>query len=194
MGIEERRERQKQQLKQAILEAALKVAAKVGWEGVTIRKIAEKIEYSPPTIYEFFDSKEHLISALAKRGFSLLLADLQAANLETGEAKPAFLKACRIYWDFAWKQPELYRVMHSITPKHDQTDMPEAQAVFSLLRDLTGKALPKTKNLDDALLAVWGLLHGLVSLTLEGRIEGGHARAKEVLEQTLTDLVQVWSN
>jgi AcrR family transcriptional regulator len=198
MGIEERRERQKQQLKQAILEAALKVASKVGWEGVTIRKIAEKIEYSPPTIYEFFENKEHLINTLAKSGFSLLLNDLKNANLAAEEPKQAFQKLCTLYWNFAWKQPELYKVMHSTTDRHDQPDTAEAQAVFTLMYGITENALQckpsPPRNPKDALLSVWSLLHGLIILTLEGRIEGGQERAHQVLEQTVNDLLQTWCN
>ena len=58
MGIRERRERAKQDMKQNILGAAREIAAQEGWQAVTIRKVAELVEYSPPTLYEYFDSKD----------------------------------------------------------------------------------------------------------------------------------------
>ena len=64
MGIKERRDRERQELKQAILEAAREIAAREGWQAVTIRKVADRIEYSPPTIYEHFANKEAILIEL----------------------------------------------------------------------------------------------------------------------------------
>ena len=64
MGIKERRDRERQEIKQAILTAAREIAAVEGWQSVTIRKVAERIEYSPPTIYEHFANKEAILLEL----------------------------------------------------------------------------------------------------------------------------------
>src|SRR5215831_17182373 len=65
MGFKERRDRERTEMRQAILHAASEIAAQEGWHAVTIRRVAERIEYSPPTIYEYFESKEALLEAEA---------------------------------------------------------------------------------------------------------------------------------
>jgi AcrR family transcriptional regulator len=74
MGSSERKERLKQVLKQSILRVARNIAEHEGWDKVTIRRIADEIEYTPPTIYEFFKNKEDLLDELAKEGSSELYA------------------------------------------------------------------------------------------------------------------------
>ena len=72
-------------MRRAILGAAREIAAQEGWQAVTIRRVAEKIEYSPPTIYEYFESKESILEEEMHEGFRLLLSGLKAAR----EAHPA---------------------------------------------------------------------------------------------------------
>ncbi len=197
MGIEERREREKQQMRQGILEAARQIARQVSWAKVTIRRIAEEIEYSPPTIYEHFESKEALLKEIAREGFRRLLLELRSAQKENDDPEKRFLDSCRAYWRFAVANPEFYEVMHLQKPLQDDPDkMAEAQQVFDQMgntaRELlqTHPALGRTHH--DLLTAVWGLLHGLLLLSSEGRIEGGPAQAEAVMEQTVQDLLCAW--
>ena len=69
MGIKQRRERERQEIRQSILCAAREIAAEEGWQAVTTRKVAERIEYSQSTIYEYFENKE----AIAARAPALRL-------------------------------------------------------------------------------------------------------------------------
>ena len=70
MGIRERRQRQRQELRGGILAAAREIASTEGWRAVTIRRIAERIEYSPPVLYEYFDSKDDILLELARMGYA----------------------------------------------------------------------------------------------------------------------------
>src|SRR5215831_9675639 len=74
-----RRERERQELRGQILRAAREIARAEGWQAVTVRKIADQVEYSPAAIYEYFDSKEAILYALMVEGFRLILAELQRA-------------------------------------------------------------------------------------------------------------------
>src|SRR5262245_12070354 len=114
MGIKERRDRERQELKQAILTSAREIAAAEGWQAVTIRKVADRIEYSPPTIYEHFANKEAILLQITREGFQALLAEIQAADVAASDPAVRLLAAARAYWDFAWKSPELYQVMHGL--------------------------------------------------------------------------------
>ena len=200
MGIKERRDRERQELKQAILDAAREIAAQEGWQAVTIRKVADRIEYSPPTIYEHFANKEAILLDLMREGFRLLLASIQA----TGGASPAdrMISIGRAYWEFAKTHPELYQVMHGLggvpfcldeTAAELHGRMPEAKAVFQttmdVVRELPGLADASDMELDEIVHVVWATLHGLVALTMAGRIEGGQAQASRLVDRAMRDFL-----
>ena len=72
MGIKERQERDREAVRRAILDAARELFVSEGFQNVSIRKIAERIEYSPAAIYGYFPSKDDIFFALAEEGFRLL--------------------------------------------------------------------------------------------------------------------------
>src|SRR5262245_5285823 len=72
MGIKERQERDREAVRRAILDAARDLFVTEGYQNVSIRKIAERIEYSPAAIYGYFASKDDIFFALAEEGFRLL--------------------------------------------------------------------------------------------------------------------------
>src|SRR5437588_11783680 len=74
MGIKERQERDREAVRRAILDAARELFVREGYNNVSIRKIAERIEYSPAAIYGYFPSKDDIFFALAEEGFQLLCA------------------------------------------------------------------------------------------------------------------------
>src|SRR3954470_15008431 len=72
MGIKERQERDREAVRRAILDAARDLFVTEGYQNVSIRKIAERIEYSPASIYSYFESKDDIFFELAEEGFRLL--------------------------------------------------------------------------------------------------------------------------
>ena len=72
MGVKERQEREREAVSRAILDAARDLFVAEGYHNVSIRKIAERIEYSPAAIYSYFPSKDDIFFALAEEGFRLL--------------------------------------------------------------------------------------------------------------------------
>ena len=75
MGIVERRERVKIQVRSDIVKTAKVIAREDGWTAVSIRKIAEVIEYSPPILYEYFESKDKLLEVIRIEGFDFLQSE-----------------------------------------------------------------------------------------------------------------------
>src|SRR5258708_12581168 len=109
MGIKERHERDREAVGRAILDAARELFVAEGYQNVSIRKVAERIEYSPAAIYSYFPSKDDIFFALAEEGFRLLghtgaeshLSQLEAlAPME--RVPPRF---CRLY-QFTREQPQ----------------------------------------------------------------------------------------
>src|SRR5690242_1384028 len=143
MSSSQRRERERQELRQAILTAARTVAARDGWQAVTIRKVAEAIEYTPPVIYEYFDSKDDLLLALLIEGCRQLTHDLQQAQAGDASPEDLLLQVALAYWHFAFTAPELYQVMHGLggVPFGTEETPKEARDAFAALRSAVCRVL-----------------------------------------------------
>src|SRR5271170_7934518 len=104
MGSQERREREKQALRDKILDAARELFATEGVEATTMRRIAERIEYSPTAIYLHFADKNALIRELCVNDFGHLAKEFQKFSRETDPLKRLCL-AGQAYTDFAQEYP-----------------------------------------------------------------------------------------
>ncbi len=110
MGIKQREgKRERQEIRQSILSAAQAIAAEEGWQAVTTRKVAERIEYSQPTIYEYFENKEAILLALLRYGYERLLAVMQVAATSTDDPEEKLLAVSDAYWDFLFTLPSCTR-------------------------------------------------------------------------------------
>src|SRR5690242_15267152 len=96
MGIKERHERDREMVRQLILDAARDLFVKEGFENVSIRKIAEKIEYSPAAIYGYFPSKDDIFFSLAEDGFRLLYGSRE--RFTEMNALPPLERIRAIFW------------------------------------------------------------------------------------------------
>ena len=112
MGIKERRQRR--QLRAGILAAAREVARAEGWPAVTIRRIAARIEYSPPVIYEYFDSKEDLLLELVRMGYAGQLEAVEKARDASDDPGEVLLEMSRAWCRFAFEATDLYEVMYGL--------------------------------------------------------------------------------
>ncbi len=199
MSIKDRRERQKQATRDGILNAALGIARAEGWGAVTVRRVAECIEYTPPIIYEYFANKGALLEELQEQGFALLEARVQGAGAAETDARECLLKTGDAYVCFAYEQPELYQLMHgwdSVDVSLDKT-LPWATRGSDIVQDrLEEWATAQKIALPDPAAAVetaWGLLHGLVSVEMLGRISGGKERVRQLASQAMKDLLTAWA-
>ncbi len=199
MGIKQRRERERQEIRNSILSAARQIAIEEGWQAVTTRKVAERIEYSQPTIYEYFDNKEAILLALVHYGFERLLVTMQAAGTSNDKPEEHLLAQMSAYWDFAFDFPELFQVMYGLGGvSFTQPETPDAgRQAFALLRETlqawAAEMYITLNHPDDAVNALWGTLHGLVVLAMADRIAQGRGRAKGIMQKTVRDLLLAWS-
>lgn len=198
-SIKARRERQKQATRDGILRAALEIARSEGWAAVTIRHVAELIEYSPPIIYEYFANKDALLRELQEQGFTLLVARMQKSSVEEKDVRDRVLQMSDAYLCFAYEQPELYQLIRGWNIADvplDKTPSGAAQ-VSSLVQDcLENWSTAQKVVLPDPAAATgiaWGLLHGLVSMEMLGRISGGKERVRQLARQAIEDLLSAWA-
>lgn len=193
-----RRERQKAELRQAILDAAREIAAQEGWHAVTTRKVADKIEYSLPTLYEYFENKAALLAELNREGYRQLLAALQTARAKSADVREDAREIALAYCNFAWQHRELYEVMHGLSGVYleEATYHNEAQALLAeahvMLSEWAKAEKVKLANIDDAVHVLWATLHGIASLALAKQVPGGKKRAATLARQAVDDLLSAW--
>ena len=115
MGIKERQERDRETVRRAILDAARELFDIEGYQNVSIRKIAERIEYSPAAIYGYFPSKDDIFFALAEEGFRLLGGGLEnRADADTERAVAPLERVRTMVWrlyEFSREHPQYFALM-----------------------------------------------------------------------------------
>lgn len=199
MGTKQRRERERAEVRQQILQAAREIASQEGWQAVTVRKVAERIEYSHAAIYAYFDSKKAILFALLIEGFALLRDELQRTQRVPGAPDDVLQRSALAYWNFAHTHPELYQVMNSLdgVPFGTTQAPTEARESFALLREAVVRVLEQSADLaqidvNREVDMFWAALHGLVSLSMAGRLAGGKQRATELVISTSERFSSAW--
>jgi AcrR family transcriptional regulator len=176
LGTSERRERERQELRTRILDAARELFAQEGYEAVTMRKIAERIEYSPTAIYFHFRDKETLLRELVDLDFASLAHELQKIA-RIADPVERLRKTGRAYVGFGFSHPNHYRLMfmtpHPADMKPEESRLqrgnPEEDA-YAFLRATVAEAIaagrfrPEFSDPDFVSQLVWAGTHGVVSL------------------------------
>lgn len=184
MGTKERRQREKDALKQKILDAATELFTEDGYKNVTMRKIANKIEYSLPTIYEHFGNKAEILLNIYHQSGYLLLEKLQAIYDLDISPLAKIEKMGRAYVSVSLENRDFYELTfltNSIRAEHDteglklqspacKTIDSPAYKAFTLLVRVLEDARREGVNLEEEPMVVaqtlWAGLHGLVSLMI----------------------------
>jgi AcrR family transcriptional regulator len=174
MGIKERREREQEELRQKILDAASELFAKEGYQNVSMRKIAEKIEYSPTTIYLYFKDKAELLNEICEETFANLIKEMDKIENKTDEPMMCLRKAMRAYVDFGLRHPAHYELTFTIPlaeylgPEKHPYEGSMGQKAFDHIVRQVFKSMEagQLKQGDVAAIsqAIWASGHGLVSL------------------------------
>lgn len=200
MGIKERRQRHRQELRGNILDAAREIASTEGWQSVTIRKIAERIEYSPPALYAYFDSKEDLLLELMRMGYAGQLEAVESARKTSGSPEEALAGIAHAWRSFAIKSPDLYQVMYGLggvsfpITELRQEGEKISDVVGEVIEGILRKNGKEAKDVEGKVTLLWGTAHGLVALAMAGRIVGGNEEAKRLVNQAARDYLTAWLN
>lgn len=178
MGIAERKERQKAELRQRILDASLQILEREGFDALTMRKVAEAIEYSPAAIYLYFDSREQIAQALGRRAF-LQLSDYLRHAEPLPDPAARLHGLAQAYVRFALENPASYRLVfmesESVTaavfdhaPQPDEAD--GGRASFALLQtcceELARSSAGGARDAQQLTVLLWTALHGIASLKI----------------------------
>src|ERR1700757_2973064 len=114
MGSKERIHRLKENTRVNILDAAYDIVKDEGWQALSMRKIADKIEYTAPVIYEYFANKEAILLELTKNGFTVLSGDIQQAKNKHRLPAKQLEAMWMAYWNFAFREKEYYQLMFGV--------------------------------------------------------------------------------
>ena len=172
LGVAERKGRERAEREHRIVATARVIAEREGWDAVTIRRLAEEIEFSQPVLYSHFENRDAIVAAVAVEGFKELTVALrEAAGGSTGWRNA--LKSV------AMARPALYDAMFVLP-----TDLrfakagtrPELRAAFEVIAAVVE---PFCTDVADVSETFWAALHGLAALDRSGRIRPS-ARGKRI--------------
>ncbi len=177
MGILERKERDKLEMRLMILETAQKVFIEEGFEKASIRAIAERIEYSPATIYLYFKDKNELFFAVHELGFDKLLQEMEAVIEGISDPFEELRRRGYAYMKFAFENPEMYDLMFIQNAPMDTLKKEEnwrsGHKCFMLLCETIRRGIEsnqlKFNNIEVASMSIWSFMHGMVSLRIRNR-------------------------
>lgn len=171
MGVAERKERERAEREQRIVATAREIAARDAWPAVTIRRLADEIEYSQPVIYSHFANRDAIVAAVAVEGFGELAAALRQAGTSPNR-RVALRRGADAYLAFAEAQPALYEAMFTMTTGlhfADGETRPELRDTFTALAAIVTS--PKSGDQGASRTeAFWAALHGLAELERSARI------------------------
>ena len=172
MGPKERRVREREEIRGKILDAARDLFVAEGYDAVTMRRIADRIEYSPTAIYFHFRDKEALLKELCQADF-LSLAQQFMAMKEISDPVEKLKATGMAYLRFGLEHPNHYRLMfmtpHPPVEPENERGNPEEDA-YAFLKAIVSEAFAKkrfkTEYKDVELISqvVWAGVHGVVSL------------------------------
>ena len=179
MGTAERRGRERAGREHRIVAVARRIAESEGWDAVTIRRLADEIEYSQPVLYSHFENRDAIVAAVAVEGFREITDALRKAAARLPGRQSALENVAAAYLDFAQKHPALYEAMFVLPTNlrfaHAGTK-PELRAAFGALAAVVTPFCADSELVTETF---WSTLHGLAALERSGRIRS-RARAERV--------------
>ncbi len=208
MGVKERREREKSETRDKILDAARELFVTEGYEGVSMRRVAEKIEYSPTAIYVHFTDKNELFHELCRQDYARLSDVFQSSAMSTDSVE-RLKQIGRTYIEFGLQHPNHYKFMF-MTPHppvelddemREEKGNPEVDA-YAFLKWSVQQAIDAGRfreDLADAEIVsqtLWAAVHGVISLNIAKRSDPWvdwrplQARAELMLDVTMRGLLR----
>jgi len=191
MASKDRILRLKEETRCNILEAALQIVKEEGWQALSMRKIADVIEYTAPIIYEYFSNKDAILLELTRQGYLKLSKELEQARdrhrLPAKQLEDMWLT----YWNFAFANRELYQGMFGVTTNCScemVNNLPEAEKPYELFSAVIGELMNNDDLEGDVICTkyytLWSVVHGLVSINLLSR-----GSSDEINRQVLKDAI-----
>ena len=194
MASKDRILRLKDETRANILEASIDIVKEEGWQALSMRKIADKIEYTAPIIYEYFANKDAILKELTRQGY-VKLAGLMEEAMKTDDDPAKQLEAMWLaYWNFAFEDKELYQIMYGVEVNccAMQNACPEIQGPSNMLWDKISEIIPEEKRteeyIDTKYYTFWSVVHGLISINMT-RQQTSEELNRQVLKDAISGII-----
>ncbi|MEV7565492.1 TetR/AcrR family transcriptional regulator [Streptomyces tanashiensis] len=173
MSVQERKQRERAERERLIVATARELAEQQGWDAVTTRRLAERIEYSQPVLYSHFRGKREIIGAVALEGAAEIAAAVRAAASAADGPRDRAAALARAYLDFAERNPAVYDALFQLDGglAYAQEDTPAPlKDAFAALMESLGEVAGDGVHPGLFTEVFWAALHGLATLTRTGRL------------------------
>lgn len=197
MGVAERRQRQKDEVKNSILSAAWQQVQAEGWPSLSIRKIADAIEYSVPVIYSHFASKDAILLEFTRQGFQRLTEQIQQQALCEKKPDEQLEGIAQAYWQFAFGNRAYYQLMFGLgIPTCETANQISEMRQFSDIMISIIKQLLAVGPQPDAdpylkFRTFWSILHGLVSIQMiDGQSSATNHQGLKILQDAVSGFIR----
>jgi AcrR family transcriptional regulator len=193
MNATSRRQKRKEELRRVILDAAREIFVHEGYEKFSMRKLAEKIEYSPGSVYLYFKNKEELFECLVEESFARLLKTF--TTLRNGQERrdpvEELKKGLRTYVEFGLRNPNDYRFAFMLRPPVEKRPY-KVHGAFEALRYLVRRCVEEGRfravDVEATAQALWASAHGITSLLIQ-RPAFPWAPKKELIAQVINTAI-----
>lgn len=194
MEVVERKQRTREQTRTGILQTAKDIARREGWQAVSIRKIADAIEYSAPVVYDYFDSKDRLLDEIRNEGFRHLRQEYERLLKLYRDPEKLLYEISLIQWQFAQQQPELYQVMYNLNGANCQVSLDESEemkTVNEIVCRIIFSFIPKSaESIRRLYFEWWATSHGLISLAVLLRHQQPLDASEQIYRETLRRFIR----
>ncbi|HEY9560973.1 MAG TPA: TetR/AcrR family transcriptional regulator [Anseongella sp.] len=196
MSIVERRHREKQAMRENILNTAWQIVKEDGWQSLSIRKIADAIEYSVPVIYDHFENKEAILMEFGKQGFELIIKRMLTAKSKARGPEEQLKAIASAYWAFAFKNKEYYQLMWGMNiPRCDmERCIPERFDFKDLIMEPMNNIIERSGNQTVKACikyhTFWSILHGLISIKMIAPPDDTWELNKMVMEDAIEGFIK----
>jgi AcrR family transcriptional regulator len=188
LGILERKEREKSEMRKLIVDAAISLFMNDGYNNVSMRKIAEKIEYSPATLYTYFEDKGAIFFEIYNLGFKKFY-ESQLAVQTIPDPKERLIEHGRAYLKFTLENQEYYDLIfieHHPSEKIKQFEGWDlSKRSYQLLRTNVQQCMDagyfQNQNIDVVAFSLWSLVHGVASNYIRKNMEMMNEEEKRFL-------------
>jgi AcrR family transcriptional regulator len=196
MGISERRLREKEEVRSAILATAWQMVKEEGWQSLSVRKIADAIEYSVPVIYDHFENKEAILMEFADQGFRILTKKIGQAFGKHDNPVDQLKAMADAYWSFAMKNKAYYQLMYGVgmacCEANKCLDDKEGfdYYIMEAIKKLVARSRHPGANSCLKYHTYWSILHGLVSIKIMGNSPVSGELNKMVLDDAIEGFIR----
>jgi AcrR family transcriptional regulator len=200
MGITERKERERQEMRALILDAAMQAFIEDGYEKASIRAIADRVEYSPATIYLYFKDKSEIFFEVHELGFEKLIIDMTNAVKGIEDPIDELRQRAFAYMKFALENPAMYDLMFiqnaPMEALFEKEEWHCGHQCFELLCQTLQRCIDekriKFQQIEVAAMSVWSFMHGLVSLKIRNRFNSfGNIDIQQLMLASVDQMIHI---